>query len=224
MNRMPQEINPFYPYRKIADYTTMPDAETLLKKIVDYLLDLPMRGYEPPSDTSTPRSRLIRLLYWDEPHPLEKPLPTPQQKLSIVFDPESPDVAPTDKGYRIYPMIYPVEAQSEGQTTIRIFMGYARPVSDLQVEQSIEFQVLTNTQYENNQHSVSLSRTYQICTEIIRALHGVNMDGVGGFYYNRRIHTDCGMEPIADKAQNVGYRLVMGLTYMGSSDKMNCGC
>lgn len=225
MNKMPQAINPYYPYRKIAEYTTMPDAETLLKKIVDYLLDLPMRGYEPPSDTSTPRSRLIRLLYWDEPHPLEKPLPTPQQKLSIVFDPESPDVAPTDKGYRIYPMIYPVEAQSEGQTTIRIFMGYAKPVSDLQVEQSIEFQVLTNTQYENNQHSVSLSRTYQICTEIIRALHGVNMDGVGGFYYNRRLHTDCGLEPIADKAQNVGYRLVMGLTYMGGGDeKAACNC
>ena len=49
--------NPYFPYQKVADYTTIPDAETLLKKIVDYLLDFPMKGYTPPNDTSTPRSR-----------------------------------------------------------------------------------------------------------------------------------------------------------------------
>jgi hypothetical protein len=216
--------NPYYPYQKVADYTTMPDAETLLKKIVDYLIDLPMKGYTPPSDTSTPRSRLIRLLYYDTPHPLDEPLPTPQEKLSIVFDPESADVAPTDKGYRIYPMIYPIQAQSIGQTTLRIFMGYAKPMSDDRVEQSVEFRVLTNTQYENNQNGTALSRTYQICLEIIRALHGVNIDGIGGFYYNRKLHTECGLEPIADESQNVGYRLVMGLTYMGSDGETGCRC
>lgn len=217
--------NPYYPYQKIADYTTLPDAETLLKKIVDYLLDLPMKGYTPPQDTSTPRSRLIRLLYYDVAHPLEQPLPTPQQKLSIVFDPESPDVPPDkDKGYRVYPMIYPIQAQSEGQTTLKIFMGWAKPNDMFRVEQSVEFQVLTNTAYENNQKTVSLSRTYQICLEILRALNGVNMDGVGAFYFNRRIHTECGLEPIADKSQNVGYRLTMALTYMGSADGEDCNC
>jgi len=217
--------NPYYPYQKIADYTTLPDAETLLKKIVDYLLDLPMKGYTPPSDTSTARSRLIRLLYYDTPHPLDQPLPTPQQKVSIVFDPESPDVPPDkDKGYRIYPMIYPIQAQSEGQTTLKIFMGWAKPTDMYRVEQSVEFQVLTNTAYENNQASTSLSRTYQICLEILRALNGVNIDGVGAFYFNRRIHTECGLEPIADKSQNVGYRLTLALTYMGSGDGENCNC
>ena len=222
---MGQTSNPYYPYNKVQDFVTLPDAETILKKIVDYLLDLPMKGYTPPSDTSTPRSRLIRLLYYDVPHPLEQPLPTPAQKISIVFDPESPDVPPTDRGYRIYPMIYPIQAQSEGQTTLKIFMGYAKPNSPFRVEQSIEFQVLTNTAYENNQASTSLSRTYQICLEIIRALNGVNIDGVGGFYFNRKIHTECGLEPIADKSQNVGYRLVLGLTYMGNEEEgTNCGC
>ena len=222
---MEPQNNPYFPYNKVQDFVTMPDAETVLKKIVDYLLDLPMKGYMPPSDTSTPRSRLIRLLYYDTPHPLAQPLPTPEQKISIVFDPESPDVPPTDKGYRIYPMVYPIQAQSEGQTTLKIFMGYAKPNSPFVVEQSVEFQVLTNTAYENNQASTSLSRTYQICLEIIRALNGVNIDGVGGFYFNRRIHTECGLEPIADKAQNVGYRLVLGLTYMGNEEEgTNCGC
>lgn len=218
--------NPYYPYQKVADYSTLPDAELLLKKVVDYLLDLPMKGYAPPSDTSTPRSRLIRLLYYDVPHPLNQPLPTPEQKISIVFDPESPDI-PTDKekGYRIYPMIYPIQAESMGRTTLKIFMSYAKPQTPMRVEQGISFEVLTNTAYENNQAGTSLSRTYQICLEILRALNGVNMDGVGGFYYDRRQNTECGLEPIADKSQNVGYRLTMGITFIGSGDdQTGCRC
>ena len=217
--------NPYFPYQKVADYTTIPDAETLLKKIVDYLLDFPMRGYTPPSDTSTPRSRLSRLLYYDVPHPLDQPLPTPAQKISMVFDPESPDVPPDkDKGYRVYPMIYPIQAESMGRTSLKIFMGYAKPVSPMRVEQSVMFEVLSNTALEGNQATTSLSRTYQICVEIIRALNGVNIEGVGGFYFDRRQLTDCGLEPIADKSQNVGYRLTMGLTFMGSEDETSCGC
>ena len=217
--------NPYFPYNKVGDYATLPDAETLLKKVVDYLLDFPMKGYTPPSDTRTPRSRLIRLLYYDVPHPLDQPLPTPEQKISIVFDPESPDVPPdTDKGYRVYPMIYPIQAESMGRTTLKIFMSYAKPQNPMRVEQAICFEVLTNTAYEGNQASTSLSRTYQICIEILRALNGVNMDGVGGFYFDRRQNTECGLEPIADKSQNVGYRLTMGLTYMGTEGDTNCGC
>ena len=217
--------NPYFPYQKVADYTTIPDAETLLKKIVDYLLDFPMKGYTPPSDTSTPRSRLSRLLYYDVPHPLDQPLPTPAQKISMVFDPESPDVPPNkDKGYRVYPMIYPIQAESMGRTSLKIFMGYANPVSPMRVEQSVMFEVLSNTALEGNQATTSLSRTYQICVEILRSLNGVNMEGVGGFYFDRRQLTDCGLEPIADKSQNVGYRLTMGLTFMGSEDETSCGC
>jgi hypothetical protein len=217
--------NPYFPYQKVADYTTIPDAETLLKKIVDYLLDFPMKGYMPPSDTSTPRSRLSRLLYYDVTHPLDQPLPTPAQKISMVFDPESPDVPPDkDKGYRVYPMIYPIQAESMGRTSLKIFMGYAKPVSPMRVEQSVMFEVLSNTALEGNQATTSLSRTYQICVEILRALNGVNMEGVGGFYFDRRQLTDCGLEPIADKSQNVGYRLTMGLTFMGSEDETSCGC
>lgn len=217
--------NPYFPYQKVADYTTIPDAETLLKKIVDYLLDFPMKGYTPPGDTSTPRSRLSRLLYYDVPHPLDQPLPTPAQKISMVFDPESPDVPPDkDKGYRVYPMIYPIQAESMGRTSLKIFMGYAKPVSPMRVEQSVMFEVLSNTALEGNQATTSLSRTYQICVEILRALNGVNMEGVGGFYFDRRQLTDCGLEPIADKSQNVGYRLTMGLTFMGSEDETSCGC
>ena len=36
--------NPYYPYQKVADYTTLPDAEKLLKKIVEATIKC---GYMP---------------------------------------------------------------------------------------------------------------------------------------------------------------------------------
>ena len=122
-------------------------------------------------------------------------------------------------------MIYPIQAQSEGQTTLKIFMGWAKATSSMRIDQSIGFEVLTNTAYENNSGGTSLSRTYHICVAILRALNGVNIDGVGAFYFDRRQHTECGLEPIADKSQNVGYRLTMALSYMGENDGNTiCDC
>ena len=217
--------DPYYPYAKLQNFATMPRAETLLKKLVDYFLDLPLKGYTPEDNNSFPRVRLIKYLYYDLPRPLDQPLPTPEQKIKLVFDPSSPDVPPTDKGYRIYPMIYPIEAQSQGQTTLKIFMGWTKATSQYRIDQGVAFEVLSNTTYEPNAGGTSLSRSFQICTDIIEALNGVNMDGVGTFYFDRRQHTECGIEPISDKSQNVGYRLMMGLTYMGSENpSMACNC
>lgn len=213
---MKPESNPYYPYNKIEDYATLPNADGLLKKIVDYLLDLPSAGYTPPDNNDFPRCRINKLLYHDGTQSLNETLPTPQQKMALVFDPNHPDVAPTDKGYRIFPMIYPIQAQAMGQTTIKIFMGWAKATGTFRIDQSVAFEVLTNTAYEGNAGGNSLTRTYEICTNIIRAFNGVNIDGVGTFYFDRRQHSECGLEPIADKSQNVGYRLVLGLSYYGS--------
>ena len=210
------ENNPYYPYRRVQDYASMPDADSLLQKIVRYLLDMPESGYTPPDNNDFPRCRLNKLLYYDGEDALQQPLPTPQQKMNLVFNPSSPDVPPDkEKKYRVYPMIYPIQAQSTGQTTIKIVMGWAKPTSSYRVDQSVLFEVMTNTAYEGNATSNALSRTYAMCLDIIRALNGVNIDGVGTFYFDRRQHTECTLEPIADKAENVGYRLVLGVSFIG---------
>lgn len=205
----------YYPYERLQDYTAIPRTDALLKKIVDYLLDLPSAGYTPPDNNDYPRCRLNKMLFWDEESPLEKPLPAPQEKLSLVFDPERPDTPPTGKGYRVYPMIYPTQAQPSGQTTLKIFMSWGRATTSYRIDQAITFEILTNTAYEGNTQYGALSRTYAMACDIIRALNGVNMDGVGTFYFDRRQHSSCEIEPIADKAQNVGYRLTMGVCFMG---------
>lgn len=205
----------YYPYERLQDYTTIPRIETLLKKITDYLLDFPSAGYTPPDDNEYPRCRLNKMLFYDGESPLENPLPTPQEKMALVFDPSSPDVPPTEKGYRVYPMIYPTQAQPNGQTTLKIFMSWAKATTSYRIDQAITFEILTNTAYEGNTQHNALSRTYAMACDIIRALNGVNMDGVGTFYFDRRQHSDCEIEPIADKAQNVGYRVTMGVCFMG---------
>ena len=215
-NTLTPESNPYYPYRRVQDYATLPHVETFLQKVVRYLLDMPENGYTPPDNNDFPRCRIGKMLYYDGENVLNQPLPTPQQKMNLVFNPLSPDVPPDkDKKYRVYPMIYPVQAQSEGQTTIKIIMGWAKPTNSYRIDQSVVFEVMTNTAYEGNASNNALSRTYAICTDIIRAFNGVNIDGVGTFYFDRRQHTECTLEPISDKAENVGYRLVLGVSFMG---------
>lgn len=214
---MPDVNSAYYPYERVYDYTNTPRAEQLLSKLVKYLLDLPDTIYTPPDNNAFPRCRLNKLIYWDDADPLSKPLPTPEQKLSLVFDPERPDRPPDpNKQYRIIPFAYPGQhVEYIGRTSLKIYMGYAKPVTDYQIEQAVVFEVLCNDALDGNVYRNVTSRSYDIANDIKNALHGVNMDGVGAWYFDRRQLTSCALEPIYDKNQNVGYVLTMGLTLMG---------
>ena len=61
----------------------------------------------------------------------------------------------------------------------------------------------------------TLSRSWGIAQAIVEALSGVNIEGVGTFYFNRRKNAECAIRYITDDQHNVGYQLVMGLTIMG---------
>ena len=206
----------YYPYERIYSYTTLPDGERILKKVVDYLLDLPDAVYQPRDNNLNPRVRLIKYLYYDDPLPLQKPLPTPEQKKSIVYDPYKPD-RPSDiaKGYRLFSQALVSQAQTDGQTILRIYFGRVLPRSVYQNEFSLRFVCLSNVSMESNTRSTALSRTFAMCQAIIEALSGVNITGVGTFYMDRRQHPDCGIEPINDESTNIGYLLTMALTVMG---------
>lgn len=218
LNEFPVSVDsPYYPYRRVYDYTNTPRAEELLSKLVNYLLDLPDAIYTPKDNNKLPRCRLNKLLYWDDADALNKPLPTPEQKMSLVFDPERPDRPPDpEKQYRIIPYAYPGQhVEYIGRTSLKIYLTYAKPMDDYRVEQAVSFEVLCNDALEGNVHQNVLSRSYDIANDIKNALHGVNMEGVGAWYYDRRQNTYCGLEPIYDKSLNVGYILTMGVTLMG---------
>lgn len=208
--------SPYYPYERVQGYGSLPRLEDVPGMIRDYLMDMPGKGYTPPDDNRYPRCALMKYLYYDDPRPLDKPLPTPEQKLSIVFDPARPDAPPTDKGYRIFSQSLVEQAQTRGQTILRIYMTTVNPVDDFQANAGVEFVFLSNSAYDGNTRSTALSRTFAMACLTQRALAGVNMGAGMVFRFNRRTLTDCRMEPINDENMNVGYRMVMALPVIGT--------
>lgn len=211
---MPDINSKFYPYNKVYEgYYNLQEALNIPRKIMNYLLDMPDGVYVPKDDNSYPRTRFWKYLYYDGEHPETNILPTPSQKMSVLFDPNNP-TKPCDekKGWRLLPQSYIKPAQTEAQTRVYVYMGRGQADNDYQLQQSVVFDVWTHYAEEANTRGYdSYSRSYAIVQALIEAFHGVNIGGVGTFYINRSRHPDCGFRPINDGEINVGYRLVLGL-------------
>ena len=209
----------YYPYVKVQEgFYDASDSTKLLRKIMDYILDMPDgNGYTPKDDNSYPRCRLWKLLYYDGARPTENPLPTPQEKKAVLFDPDHAN-QPTEKGYRLIPQLYTKPAQENAQTIIYCYLGRPVAENDFAMQLSIIFDIWTNyTEESNTKLNEAYSRTWSMVQCLIQAFHGVNMAGVGTFYFNRSKHPDCGAAPIDDKQDNVGYRLTMGVELMSTT-------
>lgn len=215
----------YYPYEKVnAGYSTYAGIEKIPKQIITYLLDLPDgNGYVPTDDNALPRVRMLKYLFYDDTQPLKQVLPTPEEKLSILFDPQNPTGADDEnshpKGYRIYPQEYWGQSETKAQTTLKIYMAKTRPISPYRAELGIYFEIFSNVNFEANTRGAAYSRCYAIEQSIIEALHGVNMTGVGTFNFNSSASTENGSRPISDNGTNVGRLLHMSLTWMGGENE-----
>lgn len=205
-------ISKFHPYEKtMTGCPAFRGMEEIPRKVVTYLLDMPSKGYVPPDDNDYPRCRLAKYLFYDDAIPLQNKLPTPSEKLAILYDPERPDGATTEKGYRIFPQSYIGQSQTDAQTTLRIYMGRTIAKDTFSTELSIVFLIMSNVTYEPK--AMGMARTFAMEQAILEALNGVNISGIGTFYFDRRQHPDCGSDAIGDRGTNVGRRLTMGLTW-----------
>ena len=212
----------WYPYQKVyPGYYDLTQAHLIPRKVIDYLLDMPDGYYTPPDNNKHPRSLLWKYLYYDGAHPEQQPLPTPQQKMSVLFNPDNP-TQPTEKGYRLIPQKYIKPAQTEAQTRIYVYMGRTIATSDNEVQLSVVFDIYTHyTEQANSRVDDSYSRVDLISDLIIYALHGIAIIGVGGFYFNRARHPDCGSTPFDDGHDNVGRRLVLGVSVKSETSNSN---
>lgn len=215
--------SPYYPYRKDArGYTSYAGADEIPKQILNYLLDLPQGDYTPIDDNSYPRARLWKYLCYDGANPLEKPLPTPQQKLSVIFDPERPAVNTDEEkqkhplGFRIFPMQYWLPADYRANTLIKFYMGRDLPYDNRYSEISVVFEIVVNYMQESNLRTDAVSRLWAIENALKEALHGVNIAGIGVFSYDRRSHMDAGSHFFHDEGTNVGRELCFSLTWAES--------
>lgn len=215
-NTTASKDSPFYPYEKIQDYSGYAGIEAIPRKIITYLCDLPLAGYTPPDNNAFPRCRFMKYLVHDGGNPLAEKLPTPQEKTALIFKPDC-ITGKSGKGYRLFPLSYNPQAQTEAATSVRCYMGRTVATDVYTSQLSVVFEILTSYAYDTNLVTEVYSRSYAIEQAILESLCGVNMAGVGTFYFDRRQHPDCGSYPIDDgTGTNVGRRLTIGLSYTDS--------
>ena len=218
----------YSPYEKIYNYWGEENVVDIPSQIRDYLLLLPCKECPNPIETNdNPRARFLKYLFYDDANPLDKPIPTVQERLSIVFDPYNPDKPPiSDKGYRIFCQSNVGQANIIGQTILRIIMGQTASTNPYSVTFSVNFQILSNYSIEANTRSTALLRTFNMEQSIVQALNGVNMGGVGTFMFARsglssenRGTIATGSKPISDDQELVGRLLVMTFENKVTSDE-----
>ena len=210
---MPNPNSQWYPYTKVQEgFFDLSDTDEIPRKIMDYLLDMPDGVYTPKDNNKYARTRMWKYLYYDGARPTDNPLPTPKQKKSVLFEPDMAEKPPTDKGYRLIPQLYIKPAQENAQTRIYCYMGRMIAESDFRVQLSVVFDIWTHyIQESNTKLNEAYSRVGAISQAIMQAFHGVNMIGVGTFYFNRSKHPDCGENLLSDKDSNVGRQLILGI-------------
>lgn len=203
----------YYPYIKSGEgFFNFRQFALFPRKICDYLIDAPDGVYTPQDNNKYPRARIWKYLLYDGARPLEQPLPTIQEKMAVVFNPEQPENPPTDKGYRLIPQAFIKPAQTEAQTRIHVYMGRTlAPHDDTKYIASVVFDVFTHYAYETNMKTDEYSRSGAITAALIEALNGVNMDGIGTFSMSKGVHPDAGTKPIYDSNTNIGQELTIGL-------------
>ena len=219
----------YYPYRKVqSGYNEMQGAEEIPYKVLWYLMDMPdADGYEPIDDNSRPRVRLMKYLIYDGEQPLSEALPSPQDKLSILFDPQNPD-ANTDLdhvqhpyGYRLYAQNNFGQSQLDAQTIIKCYIDRVVANSDFTQTLALAFEIWTNVNYESNTATKAYNRAYDIEQCIIEALHGIDMTGVGTIQFNQRVHGDCGSRAIYDEYTNTGRKLTMCVVWNETTNNID---
>lgn len=214
--------SPYYPYERVqTGFSCFRGWEDIPGKIVLYLLDLPdSAGYVPRDDNSMPRCRLWKLLANDGVNPLFGPLPSPEEKLGMLFNPSAPVLNSDEqkrrhpKGYRLFAQNNIGQSQLEAQTMVYCYLGRETPYNDYQSRVAVCFDIWCNVNLETNTGTQHYNRSTAIEQAIKEALNGVNITGVGTMQYSRAFHGDCGSMPIYDESTNTGRRLTMALTWM----------
>lgn len=217
--------SPYYPYEKVqTGFANQRGAAEIPTILCRYLMDLPLPGYTPPDNNDYPRVRLMKRLWYDTENPLGNPVPTPQQKLSMLYDGDEPAIDTDEKiaahpqGYRIFPIPYWLPSQLEAKTSVKCYIGREIPIDDYTQEIGLVFDIFVNANLDGGMGVGGLSKAYAIEKDIVAALHGVNITGIGTVSYNRLTHGDAGSRSMYDESGvNVGRQLKMSVRYTSGS-------
>ena len=224
--------SPFYPYEKvIVGANTLRGAEEIPHKILTYLLDLPdSNGYTPQDDNNRPRVRLVKYLIWDGERPLEKRLPTPAEKLSILFDANAPVVATDEEkqahpfGYRLFMQRVIGQSITEAKTLLKCYIDRTYERRKFVTTIGITVEIWCNVNYIANTKTTAYDRSFDIEQCLREALDGVNLAGIGTVSFSRADDTNNGGANIYNEASETGRVLRFSLDWSDGATEISGDC
>lgn len=221
--------SPTYPFaRVIQGANTLKGAELIPYKILTYLMDQPdSLGYTPPDDNDYPRCRLKKYLWYDEPNPLAKPMPTAQEVRSMLFDPEEPDINTDEqktrhpKGYRLFAQRNIGQSGIAANTIIKVYPGRILDDTDFRTVIGFQMEIWSNVNLITNTRTTAYDRTFDIEQCVREALAGVDIGGVGTVKFSRQASSYNGSEILYTEGTEVGRMLYFSVSWAeGGNEKI----
>ena len=221
--------SPYYPFEKPNAFTTLKGAELIPYRLLMYLMDLPDKyGYVPKDDNSRPRVRLMKYLWYDDANPLSLPLPTPEQKMSLLYNGDNAELTTDEdrrkhpKGYRMMAQTYTEPSETDAKILLKCYMAREIPRDDFKVAIGLNFEIIVNYALDNVMKTAVYSRSYAIHQCLIEALHGVDIAGVGTIHYNKTVHGDCGKpSPYHSEGQQIYESVFFAIDWRDSQYPVN---
>lgn len=231
---MAQQTAPFdsptYPYTRVIAANTLKGAEQIPYKIIRYLMDLPdSYGYLPPDNNSYPRCRLNKYLWYDEANPLSNPLPSPTNKLSILFDPDTPDIntdegkAKHPKGYRLFAQRIIGQSNLNAKTILKIYPGRVIDSTDFYTVIGMQAEIWCNVNLVTNTRTSAYDRCWSIEQCLREALAGVDIAGVGSIHFSRQDGSFNGSEILYTDAELAGRMVYFSTAWSDSNGGIIAG-
>lgn len=226
---LPSFDSPYYPYTKVVTgANTLKGAELIPYKILMYLLDLPdAYGYVPQDLNTRPRVRLAKYLWYEGANPLANPLPTPQQKRSLLFDPDSPDINTDEekekhpKGYRLFGQRMVLQSELTAKTMLKIYVGRVLDTDDFRTIIGMQAEIWANVNLVTNTRTTAYDRTFDIEQCLREALSGVDIAGVGTIRFSRQDSSYNGSEILYTDSELVGRMLYFSTAWSeGGGEKI----
>lgn len=219
--------SPYYPYSKVpGGSNALTGAEKIPYQLLKYLLDMPdANGYTPTDDNARPRVRFAKYLYYDTANPLSETLPTPQQKLSMLYNPTQPSINTDEQkakhpvGYRMFWQHTIKQSLLDEKAFVKCYVGQIFSPRPYFSTLGIQFEIWVGAGMETAMETDVESRSFAIEQSITEALANVNITGIGAVSFLRSDHSSNGSRPIyASDGTILGRSLHCSIAWSDASD------
>lgn len=148
------------------------------------------------------RNKLKKLMWWDCPSPLSKPVPSGEDFQKLVFDPLRPTLPPESvRGYRIFTQKHVNAVELSGKSCLHIYNGGCETDNHgFTASQELIIAVSCDNSIEAGIGEGLASRSYCIAQLLVQMLTEISLGGLEPLRFE-------GMKPFSEGKYASGYVL-----------------